>query len=108
MLRKRKTTPKLGEPNREKKGKKPVNPWPYKTELPILCETDKIAMNDIPYLDCRNVFSVKAVKSDIATKDLDDFMYDLFGSMVNQTTVFMRQTRNYCIVQQYAISKVRD
>ena len=44
-------------------------------------------MNDIPYLDCRNAFSVKVVKSDIVTQDLDDFMYDLFGSMINQTAV---------------------
>ena len=79
-----KTTLKLGEPNKEKRGKKPVNPWPYKTELPILCETNKLVMNDKP-------FSVKAVKSDIVTKYFDDFMYDLFGSMVNQTAVFMRQ-----------------
>ena len=52
MLRQHKKLPNVGESGRGKNTKYPVNPWSYKTELPILTESEKLAFNDVPYLEC--------------------------------------------------------
>ena len=52
MPKQHKKPPKLGETNRGRKVKNLVKPWPYKTELPILAEMDKLTLHDIPFLEC--------------------------------------------------------
>ena len=52
MPRQCKKLPNVGESGRGKKTKYPVNPWLYKTKLPILNESEKLGFNDIPYLEC--------------------------------------------------------
>ena len=91
MLRKCKTTPHLGGTAKPRKEKKSVNPWLYKTELPILVESEKLDINDIPYLNCRNTFSVKLIKTNLTVKEVDDHMYSVFGNLVDQLADFMHQ-----------------
>ena len=91
MLRKHKTTPQLGGTLNPRKEKKSVNLWLYKTELPILFEGKKLDINDIPYLNCRNAFSVKPIKPDLTVKEVHDHMYSIFGNLVSQSSDFMHQ-----------------
>ena len=79
MAKKHKRTPKLGETSKGKKNKNPVNLWPYKTELPIVAEMDKLTLHDISFLDCRGAFKVKPV----GQIDMDKHMYNVFGRLVN-------------------------
>ena len=81
-----KRTPKLGETSRGRKDK-PVNPWPCKTELPILAEMDKLILHDIPFLECQGAFKVKPV----GQLNMDDHMYNIFHKLVNQEPSFMHQ-----------------
>ena len=78
----------MGEHGRGKKTKYPVNPWPYKTELPILTESGKLAFNDVPYLECQGALKVKPVEPQ-ATTTCHNYMYNVFGRLVNQESNFM-------------------
>ena len=88
MLRKCKTTPQLGGTVRPRK-EKSVNLWPYKTELSILVESEKLDINDVPYLNCRGTFIVKLIKTNLTVKEVDDHMYSVCGNLMNQLADFM-------------------
>ena len=94
----------MGESSRDKKTKYPVNLWLYKTELLILTESEKLAFNDVPYLECQGAFKVKPVEQQAMT----DYMYNVFGRLVNQESNFMHQwVRVYTLThkkQVYGIS----
>ena len=87
MLRQHKKLPNVGESSRGKETKYPVNLWPYKTELPILTESEKLAFNDVTHLECQGVFKVKPVEQQATT----DYMYNVFRRLVNQESNFMHQ-----------------
>ena len=71
--------------------KKSVNLWPYKIELPIQVESKKLDINDTPYLNCMDAFSVKLIKTNLTVKEVDDHMYSVFGHLVNQSADFICQ-----------------
>ena len=70
-------------------GKKEDNLWTYQQNLTFLLETDKLAIDELLTLPCRDKYCIKSVLFE-TPKDRDDELYQIFGDLVGQTVDFMR------------------
>ena len=66
------------------------NPWTYQQNLTLLLETDKLSMDELLTLTCRDKYCIKSVLFE-SPKDRDDELYRIFGDLVGQTVDFMRR-----------------
>ena len=69
--------------------KKDDNPWTYQQNLTLLLETDKLSIDELLTLSCRDKYCIKSVLFE-SPKDRDDELYQIFGDLVGQTVDFMR------------------
>ena len=65
------------------------NPWTYQQNLTLLLETEKLSIDELLTLTCRDKYCIKSVLFK-SPKDRDDELYRIFGDLVGQTVDFMR------------------
>ena len=66
------------------------DPWSYQQNLTLLLETDKLSIDELLTLNCRDKYCIKSV-SFKSLKDRDDELYRIFGDLVGQAVDFMRR-----------------
>ena len=65
------------------------NLWTYHQNLTLLLETDKVSIDDLLTLNCRDKYCIKSMLFK-RPKDRDDELYQIFGDLVGQIVDFMR------------------
>ena len=81
-----------------------VNLWPYVDALPILAENKKVTKDEISTIECRSQYSIKTIPDSLSENEKNDWIYSIFGELMNKGAKFMRQwTRCFALTHQISI-----
>ena len=84
------TGPKVPK-GKKKKALGEDNPWPYKDTVPPLPEADKLTKSDVLQIKCHSHYKIRNNLHIVDEKSANDEVYQMFGEMLSQNVMFMRQ-----------------